>query len=483
MVSRFVFAGAERAPDKTAIVFNGRALTYGEFARAIEAMVQAFEGHGIAGPGYAVVALTGLLDFWIISLALRELGLATVPVSSPQNAATLRLGDVRLVVTDPEPAWPGLEALCAGRGWPRVRVRWDGALARPVEVGRPRVAAPGEHVLQTSATTGAYKAVLMARSFELAFMRERAAWAGTDEATRFALFNFGGWTGAGYKTAASVWLGGGAIVLGQGADGRLCFAEPDLTHAIMLPDQLAHILAGAAAGAIAYRPDLRLMVGGATPHQSQVDQARALIAPNMYNSIGATETPTFAETRLETPEDRRWHVLLAERDPQIVDDADRPLPIGQVGHIRVSTRNGPTCYLDDPAASAAFFKDGYFYPGDLGLIRADGRMALMGRTTDVINVMGQKISPAPFEDALCERLGISGACLFSRQNDRADESLHLVIESPAPLDIAHLTAVLRQTLSGFPSAEIHYRAALPRNGMGKLMRAEIQRRVGRVQTG
>jgi acyl-coenzyme A synthetase/AMP-(fatty) acid ligase len=482
MISTFVFAGAERAPERTAIVYNGYALTYGEFARAIEAMVQAFESHGVAGPGYVVIAFSGMLDFWIVSLALRELGLTTVPVSSPANAAVVDLADVRFVVTDPDLSWPGLEAICTAKGWPRVRARWDGAFARAIEAGRQRVAARGEHVLQTSATTGAYKKVLMARGFEVAFLRERLTKDEADETSKFALHNFGGWTGAGYKTGGSIWLAGGALILGQGDDPGQCFAEPGLTHASTLPDQLNRILDGATS-VVPFRPDLRLFVGGATPRQSQVDQVRERITPNVYNSIGATEAQTFAETRLETPDDRRWHHLIADRDPQLVDDADRPVATGKVGRLRVSTRDGPTSYLDDPVATAAFFKDGCFYPGDLGLIRADGRMALMGRTTDVINVMGQKISPAPFEDELCERLGVTGACIFSRQNQDADETLHVVLETAAPLDMARLTAALRQTLHGFPAAQVHYRPALPRNGMGKLMRAEIQKAVADAQAG
>ena len=49
MISRFVYAGAERAPEALAMVCNGRRLTYGELARAIEATIQAFEGQGVGG--------------------------------------------------------------------------------------------------------------------------------------------------------------------------------------------------------------------------------------------------------------------------------------------------------------------------------------------------------------------------------------------------------------------------------------------------
>ncbi len=476
MLSTFIFAGAERGPERLAIVCNGRRLTYGELACAIEATIQAFERQGIGGPGYAVLAVQDLLQFWICSLALRELGLTTVAAQSAENAAALGLDDVRLVLTDTDPGWPGLEALCARNGWPLVFARWDGALARPVEAGRPRAPAVGEHVLQTSATTGAYKKVVMARSFERAFLNTRRVMDRVDEDSRQALFNFGGWTGAGYKSAGSVWLAGGAIVLDQG-DLRRCLTEPGVSHAIMLPEQIAHVVETDAGREIPFRPGMRLFVGGATPRQALVDMARERLTPLVYNSLGCTEAITYAETLLERDEDRRWHTLRLDRDPHVVDDDDNRLPPGEIGRIRVSTRDGPTSYLGDDAATAAFFKDGYFYPGDLGLIREDGRMALMGRVTDVINIAGHKVSPAPLEDDLTERLGVSGVCLFSRQNDSAEEVAHVVIEAEAPLDTARLTAALKATLGGFPSARVHYMRRLPRNGMGKLMRTDIQRQV------
>jgi acyl-coenzyme A synthetase/AMP-(fatty) acid ligase len=475
MIAAFVYAAAERAPEQPALVVNGRALTYGEFARAIEAMIQSFEGAGIGGEGYAVVAVYDLMEHWIVSLALRELGLTTVPVHSAANARDLNLTHVRCAVTQADEDWPGLEPLCQTSGWPLVRLRWAGAMANPLEVGRLRAAHPGEHVLQTSATTGAYKKVLIARRFEPELIELRREGDSLDERARYALFDFGAWTAAGYMGAAAVWLGGGTVVQWQGAEAHRCLEMPGLTHADTMPDLLARVLA-APEGTIPFQGEMTLFLSGGTPRQAQVDAAHARLTPLVWNSIGATEALTFAETRLLTPDDRRWHELRPERDPQVVDDADRPVGVGEIGSLRVSTKGGPNGYLDDAAATARFFKDGYFYTGDLAMLRGDGRMALMGRTTDVINIGGQKISPAPFEDAICERLGVTGACLFSRPGASGEEELHLVLEAPAPLDVSTLTRALRRTLRGFPRAEVRYTSKLPRNANGKLLRGEVQRR-------
>ena len=162
---------------------------------------------------------------------------------------------------------------------------------------------------------------------------------------------------------------------------------------------------------------------------------------------------------------------------EIVDESDRPVPCGEIGRIRVSTAGGPTSYLNDETATQAFFKEGFFYPGDLAVMRSDGRVALQGRITDVVNVRGTKISPVPIEDRLAELLSVSGVCLFSMQNDDGEEDLHVVIESSTPIDSDRLIAALNTALNGFHRALVHYVTALHRNEMGKMLRKEVRAKV------
>ncbi len=105
-------------------------------------------------------------------------------------------------------------------------------------------------------------------------------------------------------------------------------------------------------------------------------------------------------------------------------------------------------------------------------------MALMGRVTDVINILGQKISPASYEDELRERLAVTGVCIFGRQTGEGDEEVHVVPETPKPLVEAALATAVRQTLAGFPKAHIDWFATLPRNANGKVLRLEVQRAAG-----
>jgi len=193
--------------------------------------------------------------------------------------------------------------------------------------------------------------------------------------------------------------------------------------------------------------------------------------------VSSTEAGTIAYTPLETDEDRRWHRLVPQRAVEIVSESGHSVSVGEIGRLRVKTKGGPTGYLGNEPATEIHFKDGYFYPGDMAITRADGRIALQGRFTDVINVRGEKIFPGPIEDRLCDLLGVSGICLFSMQNEAGDEELYVAIETPTAIERERMSAALKDALSTYPTVHIRHARSLPRNPMGKMLRQAVRAQV------
>ena len=91
MIPQIIFDWAKRTPDRTAVIYNGRPWSYRSFAQAIAVARGYFARRGYVGPGYAVLAVYNLMDFWILSLALRSLGLTTVAVPSAAEVGKLGL--------------------------------------------------------------------------------------------------------------------------------------------------------------------------------------------------------------------------------------------------------------------------------------------------------------------------------------------------------------------------------------------------------
>ena len=471
MIAERVFHWAGETPDKAAVVYDGRPISYLAFARLIAMARGYFLRRGWAGEGVAVLAVRDLMDFWILSLALRGLGLTTVTVGSADGLASLGLPDVRGAVTSPSEDWPGLAERCAAEGFELLSVSLSDEA--PLDPAAGPSYPPGGHILQTSGTTGEFKKVLMDPAFETAYLRRRRLVSKVDQDTIAAMFSFPAGTGLGYKAPANVWTVGGTVVIQQRGDISETLRHPGLTHASLVPTMLAVLLA-APEGAFPFNPTLDLGVTGASITQGQIDQIKTRIAGRVSSALGATESNAIASTYLDSPEDARWHVLVPSSEVQIVGEDGRSVPTGQVGQLRVDTRDAFTSYLHDEEATQTFFKDGFFYTGDLAVARADGRIALRGRVTEVINVLGRKVSPAPIEERLREALVVTGVCLFSMQDAAGEEEIHVVIEAGAPIDLAQLRPVLQRELDGFPRARVRYVPTLPRNAMGKVLRAAVR---------
>ena len=482
MLTRLIFDFADQTPDRPALIYNREPWSYRTFARSIAMARGYFSRRGYSGQGYAVLALNNVRAQWVQSLALRSLGLTTVAVPSVEDIRNFRLPGVRCVIVDPNEPWAGLESLCREMGVPLLAVNLPSE--QPLDLEERGSEPPqGGNVLRTSGTTGTYKLVLMTPAIEAEVLRRKQMIIGMNRDSLMSVSNFPLWSGAGYKWAASAWLAGGAVLSNTRRGEHLALAHPGLTHAATVPRNVAAILA-APADAVQRNDRLHLIVTAGTATRAQIDQVKARITPHVYSCLIGTEFSIAAYTRLDTPEDHRWHRVARGRVIEIVDNADKPVPFRNLGRVRVNIAGGPSGYLGDEDLTRAFFKDGFFYPGDLGVMREDGRIALQGRLTDIINVGGRKIFPAPIEDHLREAFGIDGACLLSMQNDFGEEELHVVLETSTPIPIAPVLAEVGNMIErivsddanareAFASASVHFSHTLPRNHMGKLMRRAV----------
>jgi len=164
MITELIFDWARRTPDRTAVIYNGRSVSYRSFAQLIALARGYFARRGLTGAGHAVLAVQNLMDFWVLSLALRSLGLTTMAVQSAAMMERLDLPDMRCVVTNPLEPWPDLESLCAARGLGLMSVSMDGEQVLALDA--PGAGPPsGGHILQTSGTTGRYKMVLIDEAY------------------------------------------------------------------------------------------------------------------------------------------------------------------------------------------------------------------------------------------------------------------------------------------------------------------------------
>jgi propionyl-CoA synthetase len=110
-------------------------------------------------------------------------------------------------------------------------------------------------------------------------------------------------------------------------------------------------------------------------------------------------------------------------DVQVLDDAGQPMPPGHEGAIAIKLPlppgTLPTLWEDDERYVAGYLSvyDGYYLTGDGGMIDADGYLYVMGRTDDVLNVAGHRLSTGSIEAALAGHPAVAECAVIGVADD------------------------------------------------------------------
>lgn len=100
----------------------------------------------------------------------------------------------------------------------------------------------------------------------------------------------------------------------------------------------------------------------------------------------------------------------------VLDETGAPAAAGTPGEIAVGVPD-PSLFLgywNDPAATAAKFRDGWLLTGDQGVMDADGFVHFIGRNDDIITSSGYRIGPAEVEDCLATHPAVAMAAVVGK---------------------------------------------------------------------
>ena len=99
-------------------------------------------------------------------------------------------------------------------------------------------------------------------------------------------------------------------------------------------------------------------------------------------------------------------------------------------------------YLDNPAATAAAFDDGWFDTGDLGYLTNDGALVLTGRAKEVINRGGVKFNPADVEAVIDALPGVVRSAVVPMPDPVLGERACAFVEAAAPITLVQVITAL-----------------------------------------
>jgi acyl-coenzyme A synthetase/AMP-(fatty) acid ligase len=229
-----------------------------------------------------------------------------------------------------------------------------------------------------------------------------------------------------------------------------------------------------------------LRIGGATVPPEMGRRLRSQVCREIVTSYASTEAGTVASAHYDAIEKIPQAVgfVVPDVDLEIVDEAGAVLPTGSEGSIRVRTPQlrlstdlgGPAPPADD--------KTGWFYPGDIGHLTQDGILCVTGRSSDVINWGGAKVSAGKIEEVLQALPEIREAAACGVTGSSGLEELWLAVVAAGQVDIAKIRQLLQEHKDiGLVPAEVFVLDALPRGDLGKLQRHRVKEQLLELKKG
>jgi fatty-acyl-CoA synthase len=408
-----------------------------------------------------------------VILGLTQVGIVPTSVAMQKPPAGLKIDAV--IKTTNYPFAPQAQHLPINHGW----LVGDGA---PVETS-PSGGIAGDEVCRivlTSGTTGEPKAVALTHRLVTARNARFEYLLGNRHPTFSRIFiNMGIAASLGYYFLTYMLGRGGTIFFrGDNIENTLRSFEVFRIQAMLsTPTTLAQFLA-----ACDRHPSVdvhldTVVSGGSLLPQQLVERARPRICSHIVTVYGATETTLSATAqahRIAHIEGAAGFVTPGARI-EIVDEEDRPIPTGSEGIVRVASEFAVDRYIDDPVESAKVFRDGWFYPGDLGALTADGLLIISGRQNDVLNAGGGKMAAEQVEAALVAFKGVNEAAVFMATSKQGVDEVFAAVVCSETIDSDKLRAHCRARMPMvFVPKRVVTLDALPVNAMGKVDRARLK---------
>lgn len=457
-LSRLVEHWAAHFPQKVAIHFHGTDFTYADLWSRIEHACRHLEvrkGDRVAWLGYNHV------DMLVLLFALARRGAMLVPLNWRLIAA-----EHKRILDDCSPRWLFCDEHCAGA-----------AAGLGVPIGD--LEAPGEFeeagrdeddalIVYTSGTTGAPKGAVLTQSALI--------WNGYNSIhahdlsqadhvlSTLPMFHVGGLNN---QTLPALFAGASVTLHERFEPGAWLadVARRRPTTSLLVPAAMAAVIAHPEWQKTDLSSLKLLNTGSMVVPGSLIGafHARGVPVGQIY---GCTETAPIAT------------VLLKEHAFDKAGSAGKPAP-----HCEVKLVEGEV-WVRGPAVMRGYWKgdpgltpEGWFRTGDLARVDEEGFYWIVGRSKDVIISGGENIHPAELENVLADCPEIAEAAVVGIEDPRWGEAACacIVLRRKNSLTQADVMALFGDRLARFKHPRrIVFFDALPRNAMGKVVKAELR---------
>ena len=493
---------AERWPDKTAIVFNDRHISFAEWDRQANRLAHGLLGLGIR-PGERVALYTpNCPEYEVAFFGCARVGAVPTPLNPSYKER-----EVRYQVQDCSAGallvhaslWPVIDAIrpglptlrhliVVGDEAPAGTLAWTELLAGHPET--PPEVSLGDHDLAalpySSGTTGASKGVMLTqRNLVCNALQFVDATQTTNQDVLLIFLPLYHIYGVALMAVSAA--GGARQVLMERFDlaevVRLVGAEW-VTELYVVPPVML-VLAKAPGLEPEQFSSVRFAMSAAAPLPAEVARRVAeRVRIPVIQAYGMTEaSPLTHMAELD-----RWHesletvgVVAADTVCRIVDleTGRQEPPVGQVGEVTVSGPQVMAGYWNAPDDTALALRDGWLYTGDVGRMDKAGNLYVVDRKKEMIKYKAFSIAPAELEAVLLEHPAVRDCGVTAQPDEEAGQvpRAYVVLHAGQEVTPEALQAFVAERVAGYKQIRtLELVDSIPRTPSGKILRRVLRDR-------
>ena len=297
--------------------------------------------------------------------------------------------------------------------------------------------------------------------------------------THTPLFHTGGLL---VYTVPLLTLGGTVVLMRKWTPDAMLklIAQERVTLFFCVPTQYQMLLASPTFAGTDFS-SVRFLTSGGAPLPVSLLKAWTAVHPTPFKQgFGMTEFgpgifsmgPEFAVSKAGSIGRPNYFV-----DARLVDEANRPVSMGEVGELVLRGPSMCSGYFDNPAASAeAVDAEGWFHTGDMARTDADGFYFIVDRKKDMFISGGENVYPAEIEKALYEHPAVHMCAVIGVPDPKWGEvGMACVVLKPGQTaGEAELLDHMQARLARFKVPKfVRFFDELPISAAGKILKREL----------
>ncbi len=500
-LSDMLAVSAGRFPQRPALVFRDRQLSYGGLQKEAVRVGGLLRTLGVRQSDRVVLLLPNTPEFGVGYFGILAAGATVVPLNP-----LLKAEEIRYVLEDSgatamiciELTYSLLQAARQDLRRPIPALILGDATSTRVAVGDVVARAPSDAVppanvpptpgleeaaayLYTSGTTGRPKGAMLTHRNLLSNIHSfREILHVTEEDVFFCVLPMFHAFAATVLFLEPISLGATIVIEPRFVPDLTLktIAERRVTFFAGVPTMYA-VLAGLPRPALDFSAWRLCISGGAPLPPSVLEAFEAKYGVPIYEGYGPTECSPVLTVNPPLGVRKVGSVgpAIPQVELQVVDDADAPVPVGEVGEIVARGPNVMKGYHNRPTETAQALRGGWYHTGDLGRVDADGYYYIVDRKTDLILVGGLNVYPREVELALASHPAVAEAAVIGVPDPVRGETPKalVVLRDGLQTDPQELIQWCRQRLANYKVPRtISIVSHLPKTVTGKILKTELR---------